>query len=444
MLNAIWVVMIVIAVICGALTGTLDAVTKASIDSAKAAVDLAIGLVGIMAFWLGMMRILHHGGLLRDMASFLKPVMVRLFPDVPPEHPAMSMMIMNITSNMLGLGNAATPFGLKAMIEMNKLNKTQGVATNSMCLFLAINTSGLAIFPSGMIGLRAAAGAQYPGSIILTTMMATAISTTVAILSARVLSGLPMFKREALVTSQAQEVHSNDTEILALDTEEAEALMVDEQAEVPAWQKRAGYGLALSVAAALIYALNQKATAVDAPPLLDVFRGVLSDWLLVVLLVSIVIFGVVRGVKVYDAVVEGGKEGFDVALRIIPFLVAILVAVGMLRASGAIGLMVGVLDPFTSMIGMPAETLPMAMLRTLSGSGAYGLSSEIMAVHGADSLIGNIVSTMQGSTETTFYVLALYFGVARIKDSRHALPACLLADIAGVLGAVWACHLLLS
>ena len=444
MLNAIWVVMIVIAVICGALTGTLDAVTKASIDSAKAAVDLAIGLVGIMAFWLGMMRILHHGGLLRDMARFLKPVMVRLFPDVPPEHPAMSMMIMNITSNMLGLGNAATPFGLKAMIEMNKLNKTQGVATNSMCLFLAINTSGLAIFPSGMIGLRAAAGAQYPGSIILTTMMATAISTTVAILSARVLSGLPMFKREALVTSQAQEVHSSDTEILALDTEEAEALMVDEQAEVPAWQKRAGYGLALSVAAALIYALNQKATAVDAPPLLDVFRGVFSDWLLVVLLVSIVIFGVIRGVKVYDAVVEGGKEGFDVALRIIPFLVAILVAVGMLRASGAIGLMVGVLDPFTSMIGMPAETLPMAMLRTLSGSGAYGLSSEIMAVHGADSLIGNIVSTMQGSTETTFYVLALYFGVARIKDSRHALPACLLADMAGVLGAVWACHLLLN
>ena len=444
MLNAIWVVMIVIAVICGALTGTLDAVTKASIDSAKAAVDLAIGLVGIMAFWLGMMRILHHGGLLRDMARFLKPVMVRLFPDVPPEHPAMSMMIMNITSNMLGLGNAATPFGLKAMIEMNKLNKTQGVATNSMCLFLAINTSGLAIFPSGMIGLRAAAGAQYPGSIILTTMMATAISTTVAILSARALSGLPMFKREALVTAQPQEVHSSDTEILALDTEEAEALMVDEQAEVPAWQKRAGYGLALSVAAALLYALNQKATAVDAPPLLDVFRGVFSDWLLVVLLVSIVIFGVIRGVKVYDAIVEGGKEGFDVALRIIPFLVAILVAVGMLRASGAIGLMVGVLDPFTSMIGMPAETLPMAMLRTLSGSGAYGLSSEIMAVHGADSLIGNIVSTMQGSTETTFYVLALYFGVARIKDSRHALPACLLADMAGVLGAVWACHLLLN
>ena len=444
MLNAIWVVMIVIAVVCGALTGKLDAVTKASVDSANAAVSLAIGLVGIMAFWLGMMRVLHHGGLLRDMARFLKPVMVRLFPDVPPEHPAMSMMIMNITSNMLGLGNAATPFGLKAMIEMNKLNQTQGVATNSMCLFLAINTSGLAIFPSGMIGLRAAAGAEYPGSIILTTMMATAISTTVAILSARVLSGLPMFKLEPLATSQTQEVHSSDAEILALDTQEAEALMVDEQAEVPAWQKRAGYGMALSVAAALIYALNQKATAVDAPPLVDVFRGVLSDWLLVILLVSIVLFGVVRGVKVYDAVVEGGKEGFDVALRIIPFLVAILVAVGMLRASGAIGLMVGVLDPFTSMIGMPAETLPMAMLRTLSGSGAYGLSSEIMAVHGADSLIGNIVSTMQGSTETTFYVLALYFGVARIKNSRHALPACLLADIAGVLGAVWACHLLLN
>jgi len=444
MLNAIWVVMIVIAVICGALTGTLDAVTKASIDSAKAAVDLAIGLVGVMAFWLGMMRILHHGGLLRDMARFLRPVMVRLFPDVPAEHPAMSMMIMNITSNMLGLGNAATPFGLKAMIEMNKLNQTQGVATNSMCLFLAINTSGLAIFPSGMIGLRAAAGAQYPGSIILTTMMATALSTTVAILSARFLSGLPLFRRDNLVTALPGEMKAGDSEILALDTGDAESLMVDELEEVPTWQKRSGYGLALAVAVALGYALIEKATAESAPGLLEVFRGVLSDWLLVVLLVSIVLFGVVRGVKVYDAVVEGGKEGFDVALRIIPFLVAILVAVGMLRASGAIGLMVGILDPLTSLIGMPAETLPMALLRTLSGSGAYGLSSEIMAEHGPDSLIGNIVSTMQGSTETTFYVLALYFGVARIKDGRHALPACLLADIAGVLGAVWACHLLLG
>lgn len=444
MLNAIWVVMIVIAVVCGALTGTLDAVTKASIDSAKAAVDLAIGLVGVMAFWLGMMRILHHGGLLRDMARWLRPVMVRLFPDIPAEHPAMSMMIMNITSNMLGLGNAATPFGLKAMIELNKLNKTKGVATNSMCLFLAINTSGLAIFPSGMIGLRAAAGAQFPGSIILTTMMATAISTTVAVLSARAFSSMPYFRRDQAPQSLPEQGNEADEEILSLDTDSAESMIQNETQEVASWQKRSGYGLVMVVVAALGYALFQKVTAVDAPPTLDVFRGVLSDWLLVVLLVSIVLFGVIRGVKVYDAVVEGGKEGFDVALRIIPFLVAILVAVGMLRASGAIGMMVTLLDPLTSMIGMPAETLPMALLRTLSGSGAYGLSSEIMAVHGADSLIGNMVSTMQGSTETTFYVLALYFGVARIKDARHALPACLLADIAGAIGAVWACRLLLA
>ena len=204
--------------------------------------------------------------------------------------------------------------------------------------------------------------------------------------------------------------------------------------------------LVLAVAFGFAYALH--ARAIGGPGITGLgwasaLQGAVKEWLLVVLLVAIVLFGVVRGVKVYDAVVEGGKEGFQVALKIIPYLVAILVAVGMLRASGAIDLFVGLAEPLTLLIGMPAETLPMALLRTLSGSGAFAVSAEIMQTHGADSLIGNIVSTMQGSTETTFYVLALYFGVVQIRNGRHALPACLAADAVGAIASVWACRLLL-
>ena len=446
MLNAIWVLMIVGAVVCGALTGKLDLVVKASTDSANSAVELAIGLVGVMAFWIGMMKVLQEAGLLRAIARALKPIMTRLFPDIPPEHPAMSMMIMNITSNLLGLGNAATPFGLKAMMELNTLNQVKGVATNSMCLFLAINTSGLSILPTGMIAMRAKIGSDEPGSIVLTTIMATALSTTVAILIAKTLERLPRF---AIPTEGIAGIDTAEAErdIEALDTADAEASIAAEAASISGWQKWASWGLIGLVLGSLGYALSLEAnTVVNGMSVgwLGAFQTAVKEWLLLLLLVGILLYGVLRGVKVYDAVVEGGKEGFQVALRIIPFLVAILVAVGMLRASGAIDLIVVALQPVTALVGMPAEALPMALLRTLSGSGAYGVSAEIMQTHGADSLIGQIVSTMQGSTETTFYVLALYFGVAQVRNGRHALPACLMADMAGALGAVWACRLLLA
>ena len=439
MLNAIWVLMIVGAVVCGALTGKLDLVVKASTDSANSAVELAIGLVGVMAFWIGMMKVLQEAGLLRAIARALRPVMTRLFPDIPPEHPAMSM------SNLLGLGNAATPFGLKAMMELNKLNQAKGVATNSMCLFLAINTSGLSILPTGMIAMRAQLGSAEPGSIVMTTIMATAISTTVAIIVAKTMERLPRFavQSEGLAGIDTSEA---ERDIGALDTASAEASIEAEAQSVTGWQQWAAWGLIGLVLASLGYALSLEACAVvDGAALgwLGAFQIAIKEWLLLLLLVGILLYGVLRGVKVYDAVVEGGKEGFQVALRIIPFLVAILVAVGMLRASGAIDLIVVALEPITALVGMPAEALPMALLRTLSGSGAYGVSAEIMQTHGADSLIGQIVSTMQGSTETTFYVLALYFGVAQVRNGRHALPACLAADLAGALGAVWACRLIL-
>jgi len=438
--------MIVGAVVCGALTGKLDLVVKASTDSANSAVELAIGLVGVMAFWIGMMNILQQAGLLRAIARALRPIMTRLFPDIPPEHPAMSMMIMNITCNLLGLGNAATPFGLKAMMELNKLNETKGVATNSMCLFLAINTSGLSMLPTGMIAMRAKLGSLEPGSIVMTTIMATALSTTVAIVVAKLMERLPRF---AMPGEGLSGVDTSEAErdIGALDTQDAEASLTVQAGLVEGWQQWAAWGLIVSVSGALAYALHIEASTVVDGAVVGwpgAFQTVVKQWLLLLLLVGMVLYGFLRGVKVYDAVVEGGKEGFQVAIRIIPFLVAILVAVGMLRASGAIDLIVVALEPITALVGMPAEVLPMALLRTLSGSGAYGVSAEIMQTHGSDSMIGQIVSTMQGSTETTFYVLALYFGVAQVRNGRHALPACLAADVAGALGAVWACRWLLS
>ena len=434
MLNVIWVVMMLGALIAAALTGRVDEVTKASTDSAKLAVTLALGLVGVMAFWLGMMRILQRGGLLDAMARFLKPVLSKLFPEVPAEHPAMSMMVMNMTSNMLGLGNAATPFGLKAMLELDKLNKTKGTASNAMCLFLAINTSGVAVLPLGMVAVRADLGSAMPGAIIATTLLATFLSTTVAVTCAFAFSRMKFFAPPALASGDGGATGE-------IDVGEAEAAFDGAKSEAleskPLW----GGLAAACFTGAFLYAFVGLVQDVGVGAALKV---VLQKWLLVVLIGMIVIYGFWRGVKVYDALIEGAREGFDVALRIIPYLVAILVAVGMLRASGALDLITETLAPLTAMIGMPAEVFPMGVLRTLSGTGAFAMSSELMTAHGPDSMIGLIASTMQGSTETTFYVLALYFGVVRVKETRHALPVCLIADIVGALSAVWACKLLLS
>ncbi len=446
MLNAIWVAMIVGAIVCGALTGSLDAVAKASTDSAKAGVELAIGLVGVMAFWLGLMRVLHKGGLLTAMAKVMRPVMTRLFPEVPPDHPAMSMMILNMVSNMLGLGNAATPFGLKAMMELNKLNPRKGTATNSMALFLAINTSGLAVLPTGMIAMRASIGANAPGSIFLTTILATMMSTVVAIGVAKVLCRLPRYRLEPALPGGG-EVEVVEESAQAIDTTAAEEEFSQGMQEATSRERWTGRLLVVGVVLAFGLALQRRAAEVVEGELLGwggALRSAVTDWPLAILIVGFVLFGVCRGVKVYDAVVEGGKEGFDVAIKIIPYLVAILVAVGMLRASGAIDMLVDILEPLTTMIGMPAETLPMAFLRSLSGSGAFGVSAELMNTHGPDSLIGNIVSTMQGSTETTFYVLALYFGAVQVRNGRHTLWACLAADAMGVLASVWFCRWLLT
>ncbi len=445
MMNGIFVAMVIGALVCGALMGTLNDVAIASTESAGAAVELAIGLVGVMALFIGLMQVLHRGGLLRSVTRALKPVLTWLFPGVPADHPAMGMMILNITSNMLGLANAATPFGIKAIIELNKLNRHQGTATDAMALFLAINTSNLALIPSGIIGLRASLGATSPGSIFLTTIAATSVSTLVAVIAAKTLQRLRVFRAppptEALPEGEVADAGS-------IDTSDAEAIVANEGSRATPVGRAIGWALTLTVLAGFAYALYDTSVALGESGvpvgLAGGLKTAISQWPLLLIIGGILLYGVTRGVPVYDATVEGGREGFQIAIRIIPYLVAILVAVGMLRASGGLDLAVELISPVTNLIGMPAEVMPMALIRPLSGNGAFGVAAETMRAHGTDTLIGQIVSTMQGSTETTFYVLAVYFGAARVSRVRHTVAACLTADIVGAVAAVWACRLLLT
>jgi len=394
----------------------MEVLSNAMIESAGGAVELAIGLVGIMTLFLGLMKVAEAGGMLKILARLIRPLMVRLFPDVPPNHPAMGAMILNLSANAMGLGNAATPFGIRAMQELDKLNPQPGTATNAMALFLAINTSSVTLLPTGVIALRAAAGSADPAAILPTTLFATIGSTTIAILAAK------LYSRWAPVQPLVQKGPQlqTDKEIQKNDFASTE----DDGQTYPLWVSVA----ALTALMALV-------------PVTIIFGRSISPWIIPGLMVIFLIFGLLRRVPVYEVMVAGGKEGFQVALRIIPYLVVILVAVGMLRASGAMDLIVGLLGQITAKVGLPAEALPMALMRPLSGSGSYGIMAAIIndPLIGPDSYTGYLVSTLQGSTETTFYVLAVYFGAVQVRRIRHAMAAALTADLVGIVCAVLAC-----
>jgi spore maturation protein SpmA len=396
----------------------MEILSKAMIKSAGGAVELAIGLVGVMALFLGLMKVAEAGGMLTILARLIRPLMVKLFPDVPAEHPAMGAMILNLSANMLGLGNAATPFGIRAMQELDKLNPQRGTATDSMALFLAVNTSSVTLLPSGVIALRAAAGSSDPAAILPTTLFATIGSTAVAIVAAKLYQRLMPLKVDAKASLQ-------------------QALSGDSK-EVPFKEAANGYPFWVSlVALACIVALI---------PVSVIYGQSISPWIIPALMVGFLSFGLVRRVRVYEVFVEGAKDGFRVAIKIIPYLVAILVAVDMLRASGALDAMVNLLGGITGRFGLPAEALPMAMMRPLSGSGAYGILASIIndPAIGPDNYTGLLVSTLQGSTETTFYVLAVYFGAVQVRRIRHSLAAGLTADVAGVIFAILACSFFLQ
>ncbi len=432
MLNGIFVVVALASILAAALSGEMRALTDAVVSSARGAVDLAIGLVGVMAFFLGLMRVASDAGLMARLARLVSPVMRLLFPGLPPDSPAMSAMLLNIAANMMGLANAATPFGIKAIEELDKHNSRRGVATNHMVLFLAINTSGLALLPTGMIGIRAALGSADAAGILLPTWFATASATAVGVTAALLLANLPRYRASAPPPLSAP---APDTAAAAPGAPAADPSAAAVAPGRPAAGRRAvGW---LFWATLLVAAMSALVGRDPGVPAGDVLRDMASSWLLPAVIAALVLYGWIRGVRVYESLVEGARDGFQVAIRIIPYLVAILVLVGMFRASGALDVLIGLAAPMTGLIGIPAEALPMAMLRPLSGSGAMGVASEAMTTYGPDSLVGYLVSTYQGSTETTFYVLAVYFGAVGVKDTRHAVPACLLADVAGILAATF-------
>jgi spore maturation protein SpmA len=372
-----------------------------------------------MTLFLGLMKVAEAGGLLKIIARLIRPFMVRLFPDVPAEHPAMSAMILNLSANVMGLGNAATPFGIRAMQELDKLNRTPGTATDAMALFLAINTSSVTLLPTGVIALRAAAGSSDPAGIFPTTLFATACSSLIAVAAAKLLGRCC---RGRLFPAAPDEPGAKPAA-----APDAAELVHAETGSYPVWVST----LALAAALALI-------------PLTVAYGEALSPWIMPGLLTGFLIFGMARRVRVYEVFVEGAQEGFQVAIRIIPYLVAILVAVGMFRASGALEAMVGWIGPYTARVGLPAEALPMALMRPLSGSGAFAILASIIndPAVGPDSYTGYLVSTLQGCTETTFYVLAVYFGAVQVRRIRYTLAAGLTADLAGIIGSVAACSYL--
>lgn len=429
-LNPIWLFLMTAALVVAAYSGNMKTITEASFDSARSAVELAIGLIGTMALWLGLLRVAEAAGMMQAIARAIKPIMVRLFPEVPAEHPAMSAIIMNISANALGLGNAATPMGLKAMKELDRLNPAKGTATDAMCLFLAINTSSVTLLPIETITVRASAGADNPASIVLPSLIATACSTTAAIATAKW-----MARRR---NSQAVAVENTETPF----NKEAEVLPGDRSnglvGDRPGWLGNILFGgLIAAFLGALLLQLSRRGVVYIFS--LAGFTSI-SNWLIPMVVCGFLLFGYFRGVRVYEALTEGAKEGFEIAVRVIPFMVAIFVAIGMFRASTALDLLVTILSPITNLIGMPAEALPMALIRPLSGSGAFGVMSEIVNSD-PNSFLANLVSTMQGSTDTTFYVLAVYFGSVGILRSRYAVPVGLFADGVGVIASLAICHL---
>ncbi len=433
-INIIWLSMVLIATATAAYTGRMEHVTRAIFSSAKSAVTLAIGMVGPMALWFGAMKVVEAGGLMRIVARAISPVMKHLFPDVPTDHPAMSAIIMNMAANALGLTNAATPMGLKAMKELDTLNPEKGTATNAMCLFLAINTSNVALLPLGVITIRAVAGATNPAAILLPSFIATACSTMVAIIAAKLLQG-----RDPITKAATQKADNSGTSKSSDGTLDKSINTVFDELIPPGtigkWFVILLIGLFLGGVATRLSQGNLPS------PLEPQFYNSLSNWLMPMLLCFLLLFGFFKGAKVYETLTEGGKEGFNIAIRIIPFMVAIFVAIGMFRESGALEIFIKILNPITSLIGMPAEALQVALLRPLSGSGSFGIMAEIVNKE-PDSFLSFLVSTMQGSTETTFYVLAVYFGSVSIKSTRHALPAGLCADAAGAIAAVFICRLM--
>lgn len=399
-LNYIWIAFFVIAFafgVVGLFTGDTTLFQKmvdATFDSSKTAFETSLGLTGVLALWLGIMKIGERAGAVNVLARMLSPIFTKLFPDIPKNHPVMGSIFMNIASNMLGLDNAATPTGLKAMQQMQELNPKKDTATNPMIMFLVLNTSGLTIIPTTILAFRASYGAAQPTDIFIPILLATTVAT---------LAGI-------IITSAWQRINIFQPVLLA-------TLL----------------GLCAFVGV-VIWGFGQ----MDKDTMATV-TSVASNMILLTIIVTFIIAGFIRKINVYDAFIDGAKEGFTTAVRIIPYLVAILVAVCVFRASGAMDMLINGIKWVVEQCGLNTDfvgALPTAFMKPLSGSGARGLMLEAMKNYGPDSFVGRLSCIFQGSTDTTFYILAVYFGSVSIKYTRHAVACGLLADLAGVIAAI--------
>ncbi len=461
MLNYIWLALVLLAVAIGGWNDRFNDVTQGALDGAKTAVTIALGLIGIMALWLGVMRLAERAGLVQRIARVLRPIMRRLFPDVPPEHPAMGSMVMNMSANMLGLGNAATPLGLRAMRDLESLNPRPGVATNAMCTFLAINTSSVQLIPATAIAILAASGSTRPTAIVGTALLATLCAASVAIISVKLFEKLPIFRISPLNASPL-ESRMKSTDVVGRDSVEPanpagvsdpgynSSVALQEPAKRLSVLGFVALG-ALFVLFVVLFVRMVAPTWFAVPVAPDVaaqnvfVRSVnaLSILAIPFLLSFFPLYAAARGVKVYDEFVEGAKEGFGVILKIIPFLVTMLVAIGMFKGAGGIDLLSRLLSPILTPLQFPTDLLPLALMRPLSGSATLALLTDIVHRLGPDNIVSLTAATIYGSTETTFYVAAIYFGAVGIRQTRHAIPAGLLADLAGVAASVIICRAVL-
>lgn len=452
MLNYIWLGLVVAAVliggfhnVTGAPDGTLKEVTDKGFEMAKTAVEIAIGLIGIMALWLGVMRLAEKSGLVQVLARALRPFMKWLYPEVPIEHPAMGSMLMNMAANFLGLSNAATPLGLRAMKDLDTLNPRPGTASNAMVTFLAVNTSSIQLLPVTAVAVLVVAGSVQPYAIIGTAIIATTISTIAGITAVKLLEKLPGYRLPPL-TEAEQAALSNASPNATPSLPETQT-----GTEAPPLN---GFGLGVLIVFALFFAVMFVAIAFpntfNNPMSAEMqkqgpfVRSLNAISLLAVpfMLAFFPLYAALRRVKIYEQFVEGAKEGFQVAVTIIPYLVAILVAVGMFRGAGGIDMITRALRPVLDFVQFPSELVPMCLMRPLSGSGTLGMFTELVKQYGPDSLIARTAGTIYGSTETTFYVIAVYFGAVNVRRTRHAVPAGLIADGVGAIASVIVCRMM--
>ncbi|MEO7168251.1 MAG: nucleoside recognition domain-containing protein [Spartobacteria bacterium] len=455
MLNYIWLALVLFAVVIGGWNGHLKEVTDGAFDGAKTAVTIALGLIGIMALWLGVMRLAERAGLIQKLARGLRPVMKRLFPGVPNDHPAMGSMLMNMAANMLGLGNAATPLGLRAMRDLETLNPHPGKATNAMCTFLALNTSSVQLIPTTAIAILIAAGSTNPTVIVGTSLLATLCAASVAITAVKLLGRLPWFYESDQLpvvvpggVGEAGDPTARETVKMAPSDAAVVSDPSNNRAPLALWARLvlalfALFFLALFVRQIFPEALGLTGAPTGSPSYFVRAVSALSLLAIPMLLSFFVLYAALGGLKVYDEFVEGAKEGFGVILKIIPFLVTMLVAINMFKGAGGIDLVARLLSPLLTPLHFPTDLLPIALMRPLSGGATLALFTDVVQRLGPENIVSLMAATIYGSTETTFYVAAVYFGSVGIKQTRHAIPAGLLADFAGVVASVVICRLVL-